>query len=487
MAIAGVWIAFGCTTILLGACAVGPDFSRPAPPSVKSYVPDEPASGPGSRSDVRYVNVDQIPERWWRAFSAPALDETVAEALRRSPTLATAQAMLRQSIDARRAGYGVFMPQVSLDANVLRERSAPLRLGSDAPGSIFNVFTLAGSVGYVLDAFGGERRRVEVLGAQVDETRESARATYLTLTANVVATSIARSAYAQAASITRELIKHAETQTELARGRYLAGIGAFADVAALQAEVANLQATLPVYLQRQDQATYLLATLCGHAPSEWQPPVADLREYTLPSDLPLIVPSRLAEQRPDIRTAEARMHQSSANIGVATANMFPTITLMGSMGSASGELARLGTSDGHFWSGSGDVSVPLMQGGALWYTRRAAVEAYQASVQDYRRTVLQALDQVAETLRALDHDAEVVAAAESALGASDVSLRLAEANYSSGISDYLSVLVALRALETSRLGHAQAYAQQLQDAVALFVALGGDWSTAPVTVVEGAH
>ncbi len=483
------WLAAAVALVSLAAlvsCAVGPNYHPQPPLAVAGY--GVPATGrvpSATNAGVEYVDVAEVPVAWWTVFGASPLDDLVSEALRRSPTLAAAQAQLRQSEDARRAGYGLYMPLLAADASGARQRSAPLRLGSQQAGSIFSVFTLTGSVGYTIDVFGGRRRRVEVLNAQADEARENARATYLTLTASVVQAAISRAAYAAQANSTRTLIEAIQNQVRLTDVRYRAGTISYSDVVALQAQAAALEATLPSLALREEQAGLLLSVLCGHAPSEWQAPLIELSDYRMPSPMPVTLPSTLAKQRPDVRAAEARLHQSSANIGVATADLFPTVTLTKSLGSASGGLSGLGDSVGRFWSVGGDASMPIFAGGALWYTRRAAQEAYQASLQEYRAVVLAGLDQVASSLRALDLDSQALAAANRSVTAANASRQLAEAAYQAGVSDYLAVLVAVRGEQTAQLFYLQSVAQRLQDAVALFVALGGDWKAAPRDRVEG--
>lgn len=463
----------------LASCAVGPDFHRPDAPTDAQYAPDIGPIAAGNTGDSLFVE-GRVPARWWHLLGAPELDALVDEALRHNASIEAAEATLRQSLDARRAGDGLFMPQVGMDAGALRERAAPLRLGSAQPSSIFNVFTLSGSVGYVLDVFGTQRRRYELLGAEADEARENARATYLAVTSNVVATAIARAAYAAEAATVQELLDAADTQTVLARARFEAGTGAYADVAALIADAAALRATLPPIRAREEAATHLLAVLCGHTPGAWQVPPVPFASYSIAGALPVEVPSALARQRPDIRAAEARLHQASANVGIATADMFPSIILSGSLGSATNALATLTPAQGRFWSGGADVSIPVFQGGTLFFQRKAAQEAYRASAASYRQVVLVGLQQVADSLAVLDADATAVNAQAQAEHAASESLQIGQANCAAGLADYSTFLTAVRSDRTARLATLQAQAQQLQDVVALYVALGGDWQSAEV-------
>jgi len=342
---------------------------------------------------------------------------------------------------------------------------------------------VSGSVGYVLDLFGGNRRRLEALGAQVDLARENALAAYLALTANVVNTSIARAAYRAEIEATRDSIAAATEQVQLAEAQAEAGTAPYATVLALKTELASLQASLPPLELHADQAGHLLAVLAGRSPAEWSPPEIALDALRLPEDLPVSLPSELVRQRPDVLAAEASLHAASAQIGVATANMLPSITLSGGLGSEASRLGNLGAAAGRVWDAGGDISVPVFHGGTLWYTRKAAVDAYQAGLADYRQTVLTAFQQVADTLRALEHDAETVQASADAATAAQTALTLTQANYQAGVADYLAVLTATQQYQAARLSYLQASAQRLQDTVALYVALGGGWWNAAKPVV----
>ncbi len=463
-------------SLVLG-CAVGPDFVRPEPPSVDRYTreatPSETVSADGKAQHLKQ-DVKVLPD-WWRLFSSPALDAVVEEALANNQSLQAAQASLRQSQENLRAGYGIFFPQVDAGANVTRQRVSPVRLGVSGPSTIFNVFTLSASVGYALDVFGGERRAVEVLGAQVDFQHQTVIGTYIALSGNIVNTVIARAAYREQISATEEIIALQRDQLKITEAQAQAGLIPYANLLSLQSQVAALEATLPPLRQKLDQTDHLLATLAGRTPAEWTPPEVDLASLALPLELPVTLPSELVRQRPDILAAEAQLHVASADIGVATAAMFPSFTLSGSYGSQSATTGALLKSGSAAWSLGANISQPLFHGGTLWYKRKAAIEGYQQSLAVYRQTVLTSFAQVADTLRSLEHDAELVQAQSQALTASEEAFRLIQANYEAGTANYVQVLIANGQYQQARIGHIQAQAQRLQDTVALYVSLGGGW------------
>ncbi|HVN42139.1 MAG TPA: efflux transporter outer membrane subunit, partial [Steroidobacteraceae bacterium] len=324
-------LATTVTAVLLvcASCAVGPDFVRPSAPRVETYLPGTaPATTVVAEGRAQhFASETTVPGEWWTLFGAAALDRSVSEALAGNQTLAAASANLRQSEDALRAGYGVYFPSVSADLGASRQRATPARLGASGPSSIFNLFTLSGSVGYLLDVFGGARRQNEALGAEVDVQRNLARAAYVTLTANVVNASIARAAYRAQLIATRQLIEAATEQLGIAEAQAEAGTAPYTAVLSLRAQLAGLQASLaPLELHAQ-QADHLLSVLAGHPPTEWSPPDIPLETFALPQDLPTALPSSLVRQRPDVLEAEARLHVASAEVGVATAQLFPTLTV----------------------------------------------------------------------------------------------------------------------------------------------------------------
>jgi NodT family efflux transporter outer membrane factor (OMF) lipoprotein len=248
--------------------------------------------------------------------------------------------------------------------------------------------------------------------------------------------------------------------------------------------LATFEATLPPLRQKLDQSIHLLATLAGRTPAEWTPPQINLADLTLPADLPVTLPSQFVRQRPDILAAEAQLHSASADIGVATAALFPSFTLSGSYGFNSTSIGNLLKSGSSIWSLGANVAAPLFHGGTLWFHRKAAIEAYQQSLAVYNQTVLSAFAQVADTLWALEHDAEALRSQSQALDASGEALRLIRVNYQAGTVNYLQILVADYQYHQAKIGYLQAQAQRLQDTVALFVALGGGWWNAKENLLD---
>ncbi len=461
--------------LLACACAVGPDYVRPDPPAVERYTAGTPPASIGEGQPQRLDSGAAVVGDWWTLFRCQPLDAVVRESVPGNQALKAAEARLRESQDILRAGHGVFFPQIDAGGSATRQRVTPARFGTSGPATHFNLFTLSASVSYVLDVFGGQRRTVEALSAQVDSQRYLVIATYLTLTTNVVNTTIAAAAYRDQIAATEALLRIQREQVSIAEAQAAAGTAPYVNVLGLQAQLASVEATLPPLRQRLSQAEHLLATLAGRTPAEAMPAPLSLGDLALPADLPVTLPSVLVRQRPDVLAAEAELHVASAEIGVATAALLPSFTLTGSFGSEAGAAGDLLRAPNPIWSLGAGVTAPLFHGGSLWYRRKAAIEGYEASLASYRQTVLDSFAQVADVLRALQNDADLVGAQSRAVRTAEEALRLVDANFRTGVATYLQVLVASGQYHQARIGHLQAVAQRLQDTVALFAALGGGW------------
>jgi len=465
---------------MLGGCSVGPNFVRPTPPDTDHYTSEaRPEATVAADGQMQHFTTGaEIPAEWWKLFQSTQLDAVVQQAISNNPTLQAAEASLRQSQDNLRAGYGLYFPQGQAGGSATRQLSAPLQQGSPTAGRIFNLFTASGTISYTLDVFGGKRRTVEGLRAQAESQRYESKAAYLTLSANVVNTSIARAAYTAQIRATEELIELEKQQLHLAETQVHAGTVPFSSVLNVRSLLAGNQVLLAPLKQNASQAEHLLAALEGVEPSKATLPAIDLSELSLPADLPVSLPSELVRQRPDILSAESLMHVASANIGIATAAMYPSFSLSGTYGGATTTLASLSTVS-KFWSIGPTVTTPVFQGNSLWYARRAAIDAYQQSQATYRQTVLGAFEQVADSLKALEHDAEGLKAQVEAKRAAGEALNLLQVNYRAGLVAFPDVLTADVQYHQATIAYLQTVAQRQQDTVALFVALGGGWWNEP--------
>jgi len=469
--------------LVLASCAVGPDFVRPSPPAVQDYTsPTAPVvlTPENGEAPQHLATMQSISADWWTLFASPPLNEVVEQAIAGSPTLVAAKATLAEAWQVVLQARGAFYPQVEFAALAEREqtngsRSAGVNSARSSSSPPFNLFSLGPTVSYSPDVFGLTRRRVEQQEALADNQGYQLAAAYLTLTGSAVAQAINIASTRMQLSAAEDIITQDQRNLDLVEQKYEAGKVAQGDVLTAESQLANDRTLLPPLRQQLSTARHALSVLVGRFPGEWSPPDFELTAFKLPADLPLTLPSELARQRPDILAAEAQLHAASAAVGVATAQMYPSITLSASGGFESVAVDTLFQGSSLIWSVASGLSAPLFQGGALLAQKRAAVDTFQASLATYQQTVLQAFGQVADALRALQHDAELVDSERSALDVSSTSLALQRLTYEAGKSDLLTLLTAERAYQQARLGYAHAQGQRYLDTALLFVALGGGW------------
>lgn len=473
--------------VLVAGCAVGPDFHRPEAPRVSHYTagraPDRTVDADG-RAQTFTPGADVV-EDWWRLFGSKAASAVVAAARANNESLTAARANLRQSNELLRAGYGVFFPQVDAQLGASYQRFSPARFGSSQPPTQFGLYTASGTVSYVIDIWGGERRQVEALSAGVDAQRYKLMGAQVMICANALDTLMARAAYLAQIEATEATVELQQEQLRITSAQATAGTVPYANVLALKTQVSATQALVPQLRQKVDQASHLISTLMGRPPSEAPQLDVRLADFALPRDLPVSLPSQLVRQRADVLVAEAELHAANAQIGVATAAMLPNITLSASGGANAKSPSNLFSADGVFWGVTGGLTAPIFHGGTLNHQRKAAVAARDAALATYRDTVLGAFQQVADTLRALEHDAEALHAQKEGVDSAEQALFLVQTNYRTGVANYLQVIIANQQYLQAKIAYLESVAQRLQDTVALYVALGGGWwngkdSTAPV-------
>ncbi|MDB6086143.1 MAG: histidine kinase [Gammaproteobacteria bacterium] len=475
----------------LGAC-VGPNFHRPAPPLVDRYTIEPLAGGTasspgGAGAAQRFLDQQDVPKNWWTLFGSDELDALVDEALRANPDVASAQAALRQAMENAAAQRGYYFPgiQGAFDANRNRDAVGVLQPTLQSGTPLYNLFTPQVTVSYVPDVFGANRRAVESLVAQAEASRFQLDATYLTLTANVVATAIQEAGLrAQIGGTERVIALERESLAVMRRELELGAI-AEADVYAQDAALAQLEGTLPPLNKQLHQARDQLAVLTGHLPAEFKPTHLELDRLVLPTDLPLGVPSKLVERRPDVRAAEAQLHAATAQVGVAIANLLPQITITGDIGSTATLFSDLFKPGTGFWSIGANASQTLFDGGTLIHRKRAADAALDQAGAQYRSAVLTAFQNVADALHALDTDADALSAASRAEAAAQKSLGVAHHQLELGSVSYLALVNSEQTYTQAVVSLAQARTNRFADTAALFQALGG--SVSPVAGGPPAH
>jgi NodT family efflux transporter outer membrane factor (OMF) lipoprotein len=469
--------------VFLAACAVGPDFARPGAPDASGYT-REPMTKQTASADVaggesqRFVRGLDIPGQWWTLFHSSALNTLIEEALKNNPTLPAAEAALRQAWENVYAEEGAFFPTAVVSYSPSRNKTATgvtfTAASSGAP--FFTLHTAQVVVTYAPDVFGGTRRQVESLAETAEFERFQLEAAYLTLTSNVVAAAVQEASLRGLIAATEEIIKIQTGSLDILQKQLALGQVAGADVAAVEATLAQAQATLPPLQKQLAVQRDLLTALIGRLPSQEPAEKFELASLQLPQELPVSLPSNLVEQRPDIQSAEAQLRAASASIGVAVAARLPQFTLTGNAGTASNLIGQFITTPGTaFWTLAGNVAQTVFDAGTLLHKERAAVAAFDQAAAMYRSTVITAFQNVADSLHALQSDAETLKAAYAAERAAFKSLEIVRRQLQLGAIGYLGLLTAQNTYQAALLALVQAQAARYADTSALFQALGGGW------------
>ncbi|MDE2228343.1 MAG: efflux transporter outer membrane subunit [Alphaproteobacteria bacterium] len=465
----------------LAGCTVGPDFKPPAAPTDTTYEKGSDAPLPTAAAEPaqRLAVGQKIAADWWTLFKSPALDELVKQALAGNPDLAAAAANLKAAQEIATAAHGGVFPQIDAGAGVERQRQNYAAFGLKQPAAVFNTFSVGATVSYSLDPFGKIRRLVEQRQAEADVRRYQLDAIYLALTGNVISHALTMASLRAQLAASQEIVAEDERTLSLVRQRADVGIATEADVASAEAQFAADRMVLPPLQQQASVARHALSVLVGKAPAQWSPPEFALDSLVLPPEIPVTLPSELVHRRPDILAAEAELHAASAAVGVASASLYPDITLSGGAEQIALMTAKFFTPAGSVWSLAAGVAGPVFHGGALEAQKRAADDNYTASAAIYRRTVLESFAQVADVLDGLRHDTALLADARGALDAANHSLDLARQNYTAGNTALLDLLDAQRLHQRALIAYARVEAQRYLDTSALFLAMGGGWWERP--------
>jgi len=469
----------GLLLALLSGCATGPDFQAPEAPRTKQYghepTPRSTASAAGEHGEAQQLLAGRdIPLEWWSLFHSKELDGLVQQGLAGSPTLGAAVAALQAANENYSAVAGTaYFPQLDASFEARRQKITGATFGGRA--FTFNLFTASLALSYDLDVAGGQSREVEAAGAEVEYERFQLEAAYLSLTSNIAAVAIQDASLRASVAATNDILKTEQEQLDIVQRRFELGALTQADVLAQRTRVSQTRVLLPPLEKALAQNRHLLAILLGKLPSEATLPEFDLAKLKLPEELPVSLPSVLAKQRPDIRAAQALLHQACAGVGVATADLYPRITLTGEVGSQASLLDDLFKSASLIWGIGADVLQPIFHGGELRARRRAAIATFNVASARYRNTVLHAFQEVADVLHAIESDASALDAQAQAATDARNSLQLAQEQLRVGAVSYLTLLDAQRQYEQTQVALVQARAARFLDTVALFQALGGGW------------
>lgn len=488
--------------LTLTGCTVGPDFVKPSTPENAGFTPKPLTRStvstdlPGDQAQSFIEGMD-IPFTWWTAFGSPALDKLVERALRHNPTVTIAQATLRQAQEMVYAQQGYFLPTISGDYNFERQQLAG-NLGGNSPGVqgngstistyqnpsgpapyngpvTYNFHTAQLTVGYTADVFGGNRRQVESLEAQAESQRYLLQATYVTLIDNVVAAGIQEASTRDQIALVTEIINVNTTSVEILRAQFRNGYAMTIDVAGAEAALAQARQLLPPLVNQLDQTRDLIRALVGNLPNQDVEEIESLSTLRLPTELPLSLPSKIIEQRPDVKAAEQQVRSANAQVGVAIAARLPQFSLSGSAGGGASHLSQIFDNGGPFWTLVGEVSAPLFDGNTLLHRERAADQALIQANAQYRSTVITAYQNVADTLHQITSDGDALKAARDAEQAAKTILDITLKRNQAGYVDWLTLHAAEIGYQQAQLNLIQARAVRFGDTAALYQALGGGW------------
>jgi NodT family efflux transporter outer membrane factor (OMF) lipoprotein len=485
------------------SCAVGPRYHRPEAPPNAGYAPapllETSASAPFHGGEAqRLVNGRDIPFEWWELFKSPALNALVERAFKANPTVTAAQAALVQAQELVYAQRGFFFPTFDANYNFQRTKIAGNFTVDDSPGTqgngdnlnpplldlkhfphtaplYYNYHTAQLTVGFVPDVFGANWRQVETLAAQTDAQRFALEATYVTLASNVVAAAIQEASLRAQLEATRQIIEADTKSLQILRDQFRLGLAMRIDVAAEEAVLGQAKMLLPPLQRQFEQTRDLIRALVGNLPNQEVPETFEIDALQLPAELPLSLPAKIIEQRPDVRAAEAQLHAANAQVGVAVAAMLPQFSITGNVGGNADQFSWMFRSGGPFWTIVGGVSQPIFEGGTLLHRKRAARAALQQAAAQYESTVIAAYQNVADTLHASLSDAERLAADVEAENSAKVTYDLTRRQMEVGYVNYLALLSAETIYNQTLLTRVQAQATRYGDTIALFQALGGGW------------
>jgi NodT family efflux transporter outer membrane factor (OMF) lipoprotein len=482
--------------VLSASCAVGPTYHKPEAPAPADYspapLPEVTTGAEVHGGEAQHLISDRgIPSEWWQLFQSPALNALVAQAFKTNPTVTAAQAALAQAKELVRAQRGFYYPSVGAGFQAERVKVAGNNTQSSSLGiqgngenlgqplqpaaPLYYQFYTAGlTVGFVPDVFGANRRQVESLAAQADAQRFALEATYITLASNVVGAAVQEASLRAQIEATQQIIAAKEKSLQILRDQFQLGFAMRIDLAAQEAALAQAQTALPPLQKQLEQTRDLLRALIGHLPNDADE-TFDLDALQLPPELPLSLPAKIIDQRPDVRAAEAQLRAANAQVGVAVAAMLPQFPITGTLGGNAAQIPLLFGSGGPFWTLVGGVTQPVFAGGTLLHTKRAADAALKQAAAQYQNTVIGAYQNVADTLHASLSDADALAGAVETENAAKVTYDLTRRQMEVGYVNYLILLNAETTYQQALLARVQAQAIRYGDTVALFQALGGGW------------
>lgn len=459
--------------LLLAGCAAGPDFVRPSPETGTVLTADKIETTPLT-GDQQWAVGQAVAPDWWTVFGSEHLNAMVKEALGANPNLEAMQAALRRAREQTREAGSALLPSVGASGVASRARDP---FGAQGFVGEYGLVNASVGVSFDPDIFGGKHRAREGARASAQARAYELEAARAALAGNVVTAALRQAALAEQLRIANDLVATQLELTRIVAGKVQLGEASATDLAAQQALLARTRAALPPLEKQQAQLRNQLAVYLGRLPSSADLDTFRLAEFHLPETLPVSLPSSLVAQRADVQAAEAWLHAANAQIGVTGAKLLPQFALTAGFGTEAQSFGALFGPGTAAWSLAAGITQLLFDGGARLHERRAAEAGFDESAARYRETVLRAFQDVADVLYAVGKDAEGYAARTDALRAADRSLEVAKRQYGAGLIGHQALLNAETVSAQARIEHVDAELARFADSAALYVALGGGWST----------
>jgi NodT family efflux transporter outer membrane factor (OMF) lipoprotein len=470
--------------LMLGACAVGPDYQRPSVATGLAYK-EALKSGAYAAASQGWVPAQPgdaaLRGEWWQMYTDPVLSALMDSLLKENLNIVQAEAQYRQAQALLQSSRSAFFPTLGTSASATRSGSGSgggfsggsFSGGGDSTG---NQYTLSGNVSWEPDLWGKVRRSVESSSAGLQASAADVAVTRLSMQSTLAQTYFRLRVMDAEKRLLQQTVAAYERSLTMTQNRYDAGVAAQADIEVSRTQLENGRTQLLALDWQRAQLEHAIAVLLGKAPSAFAlEPVTSLASVP---DIPVGLPSQLLQRRPDVAAAERRTAEANARIGVAQAAWFPDLTLSAQAGYRSGQWAQWLTAPASFWSLGPALALTIFDGGAREAQVKEARAGYDAQVASYRQTVLTALREVEDYLVQLHVLGQEQTTQGRALAAARESLRLTQNQYEAGLIDYLSVVqVETTALSTERAALSLA-ADRLVASVQLIAALGGGWDTA---------
>ncbi len=473
--------------LLLNGCVVGPNYTRPKAALPQSYTSNQhgtlKANTQSQFGGTQHLNTAQdIPAQWWELFHSKPLNDLVMASFEHNPSVGVAKAALHGALENVYAQQGALFPFVGVSFSPTKQQTANILTSVLASNQYdYALYTGQVFVSYSPDVFGGIRRHLESLAAQARVQRLQLEATYLTLASNVVNAAIQEAGLREQINATRNIIASQKKRLDMTHKQHQFGDVAMADIAVQEAAMSASESILLLLEKQLALQRDLLNALTGRFPDDQCTPTFTFDSLKLPTDLPISLPSTLVEHRPDIRAAEEQMHAANALIGVAVSNRLPNVTIgFTNAGTSATHLGSLLQSDTTFWALAGIISQPIFDGGTLLHRQRFAEAMYQEAAAQYRLTVINAFQNVADTLKSIQFDARALHLAGRAAHAAKTSLTISRHQFELGDTSSIALLNNEQLYQQAKLNLIQAQTNRLSDTAALFQALGGGWWRHPL-------